>query len=136
MGMYTELVVGIALKEDAPLDVIQALRYMVGDSTDAPPPLEHALFATSRWPLMLRCGSYYFQVPDPVSVMRYDYIRRAWWLSVRSSFKNYEDEVVLFMDWIAPYVDNEEFLGYSRYEEDEQPVLYYATRAGIRVVHP
>lgn len=31
MGMYTELILGVSLKEDTPNDVIEALKYMIGE---------------------------------------------------------------------------------------------------------
>ena len=49
-------------------------------------------------------------------------------LVVRSDFKNYNGEIGKFFDWITPYIEkggDKTFIGYSLYEEDDEPKLYY-----------
>ena len=41
-----------------------------------------------------------------------------------SDFKNYENEVELFFDFVKDYVE-EGYLGYSLYEEDVVPTQYF-----------
>lgn len=125
MGMYTELVLAAELKRDVPQQVIDTLAYMVGQSSDPFTPPLHPLFSAGRWPHMLTCDSYYF-AGDSHSTFRFDETSIAWVLTVRSNFKNYDDEVDLFLDWLRPYVEDRGFLGYHRYEEDRHPVLVYA----------
>lgn len=36
MGMYTELIFGADLKKDTPKNVIEALKYMIGDTEEKP----------------------------------------------------------------------------------------------------
>ena len=50
---------------------------------------------------------------------------QGWYLTVRCSFKNYDDEIELFLDWLAPYIETYGFLGYHRYEEFDDPTLIY-----------
>jgi hypothetical protein len=134
MGMYTELVVGVGLKPNTPPVVIDALKFMAGLTDAQPSELpDHRLFATDRWRFMLRCGSYYFAVPDSVTEMKFDEISKAWWLSVRSNMKNYGGEIRAFMEWIAPFVEDEGFVGHSRYEEDDDPTLFYIESGRLRV---
>jgi len=40
MGMYTQLVLGVELKSNTPVDVIAMLAYMAGER-EAPPPFSH-----------------------------------------------------------------------------------------------
>ena len=131
MGMYTELVVNVNLNaESLSEDIKSLLRYMTsgGSTRDYEGPLpDHELFEEhTRWPWMLRCSSYYhpgvsyaFFEKDPYSPI--------YTLSVRSSFKNYANEVELFLDWLNPFIEGEpgDFIGYSRYEETEQPTLHF-----------
>lgn len=130
MGMYTELVMAVELKKDTPNAVIEVLKYMVGDIEDEPSMPKHELFEADRWRFMLRCDSYYF---DGVtnSILKSDWVSNSYYLTVRSNLKNYNSEIEKFIDWITPYVNlsysdsNRMFVGYSRYEESDEPTLIY-----------
>lgn len=130
MGMYTQLHFGVQLKKDTPTVVVDVLKYMLGDVDEHPKPLpRHRLFSKPRWPLMLQCDSYYFDYKT-TSHLAFDDIAGQWWFNVTSNFKNYDDEIAAFVDWVMPFVDASEgeFLGYSRYEETEQPSLIFADK--------
>ena len=127
MGMYTEIHFNSELKSDTPEDVINILKYMVGDLDDEPESKpDHELFDDTRWGFMLQCDSYYFDA-DTHSTIRFDSISNSYYLCIRSNFKNYGNEIELFIEWIKPYLDKTkgEFLGFSRYEETEEPTLIY-----------
>lgn len=129
MGMYTELVCAFELKKGTPIQVNETLKYMLdysGDDIETP---DHELFETSRWEFMLRSDSYYFTGTTDSS-MRKDDITNAYIVNVRCNLKNYDDEIKKFIDWIKPYVrkdymEEREFIGYTRYEEAEEPTLIY-----------
>jgi len=126
MGMYTELHFNAKLREDTPESVITVLKYMLDFKPGDPqPPLpDHPLFKTDRWLVMLSMDSYYFAA-DTHSTLRKDEINDDWYLCIRCNLKNYGSEIEKFIDWIDPYVDAFEgdFLGFSRYEESEDPTL-------------
>lgn len=127
MGMYTELHFNVELKKGVPSDVLAILRLMLGEikrKLDLP---DHPLFKTDRWKIMFQCDSYYFKA-DTHSTLRYDEISETWLLCIRCNVKNYNDEIEKFVDWILPYCDTYagDFLGFSRYEETEQPTLIHA----------
>ena len=130
MGMYSEIYVKAVLKEDVDDNVINILKYMLGMDDVELEYLEipsHRLFATERWHCMLRSGSYY-HIPYNVKLFEYNEISNNYYLVVRSDFKNYNGEIGKFFDWIAPYVEkygDKTFIGYSLYEEDDEPTLYY-----------
>ena len=124
MGMYTELNLGVSLRADTPENIIDVLKYMLGDMYDCPPLPEHPLFETDRWTMMLKCDSYSFDGHADSSMIR-DKIDNEYKLNVRCSFKNYDDEIHQFLDFIRPYLETEGFLGYTRYEEYEDPTLIY-----------
>lgn len=132
MGMYTQLHLASTLKPDTPIEVIETLKYMLGDSDLPPTNLEHPLFNTERWVIMLRCDSYYFDT-DTRSTLRMDHIGSEYVLNVMSNFKNYDSEIDLFLEWIDPHLDKYEgeFLGYSRYEEFEQPNLIFKKKEAV-----
>lgn len=130
MGMYTELNYNVALKEDVPKQVIDTLNYMLttGDDVMSEPILpDHPLFSTSRWRVMLRMDSYYFDA-DTKSTLRKDEHMGQYYLNIQCNLKNYDGEIGKFLDWIRPYIDAcpGQFLGHSRYEEFQEPTLIFA----------
>ena len=130
MGTYTEIYVKAVLKEDVDDNVINILKFMLGmddvELEDLTLP-SHSLFTTGRWHSMLRSSSYY-HIPYTVKLFEYNDISENYYLVVRSDFKNYQGEIGKFFDWIAPHIEkygDKTFIGYSLYEEDDEPKLYY-----------
>ena len=128
MGMYTELVLGIEIEPTT--EVLDILHYMLGDIEDQPECIKqsnHELFKTSRWAIVLRCDSYYFdgQTDSKLFVDNLYEDEPMYYLNVRSNLKNYDSEIEKFMDWLSPYIKTDGFLGYKRYEEDDDPTLIY-----------
>ncbi len=126
MGMYTELIFGASLKEDTPDQVINALKYMIGETKEKP--IDFPLPA-GRCEYLLESGSYYFGVNKPVSSLRYDKIRDYWVISSRSNTKNYENEIETFLEWIKPYISSgsgsRDMYAIVIYEEQSEPTIYY-----------
>lgn len=130
MGMYTELHVAMEIRGDAPSHVIQALEYMVDTSDTAPRVTDdHPLFSTARWEYFMQSDSYYFPATTHQN-FRYDKISDSYFLTLHTNFKNYNDEISQFLDWIKDYNafsytgdETEQFVGYFRYEEDTLPTL-------------
>lgn len=131
MGMYTEIVVSTRLKALPPL-VFDALNEMCGEgSLDEEQEKRlaetHPLFKTPRWRGLFTCSSYYF-VPKSMQVLEFEDIGKTWCLIVRADLKNYDNEIELFFDFIRPFLEDQDeaMIGYSRYEEDTHPTIYYA----------
>lgn len=127
MGMYTEFHFNTELKNNVPENIINILKYMVGDIENEPElKPKHKLFSTPRWAFMLRCESYYFDA-DTHSTLRFDNISKSYYLCIRCNLKNYSSEIENFIEWIKPYLNKADgaFLGFYRYEETENPVLIY-----------
>ena len=127
MGMYTKISVDLKFVGNLPSEVVKALEAMVGEVdsnlysiTDFP---THELFKTPSWSYMLRCSSYY-HTPFSLTKLHYDDISKHYYLVSSSDFKNYDNEVELFFDFVKDYVEGG-FLGYSLYEEDDKPTLYF-----------
>ena len=125
MGMYTQLVMGAQLKKSTPETALEALRCMVDARQIQPTTLPaHPLFATPRWSLVLNCDSAYFDWESDSEFIQNLY-GSGYYLRVISNVKNYDNEIQLFLEWIAPYLDTQGFLGFTRYEEDDHPTLIY-----------
>lgn len=129
MGMYTELHYNVELVRDVPEEVIEVLTHMVSGRSKIVKGLEHPFFSCARWDWMLNSDSYYFN-SDTISTLRYDAIGECWYLNIKCNFKNYTGELKEFLAWIDPYVQAQtgEFLGFSRYEEENEPMLVYKGR--------
>lgn len=131
MGMYTELVMAIELKRDVPKQIIRTLYYMTGqeeeDILEQYGKPEHELFNTVRWTFMLQSDSYYFDGVTHSFLEKDNLIKDnpSYYLTIRCNLKNYNNEIDKFIDWIKPYSDTKGFIGYKRYEEDEEPNLIF-----------
>lgn len=128
MGMYTELVLSFELKEDTPDGIINTLLHMIRGMIFPPGFMDDKfLDKTNRLKYMLSSSSYYFAYPESLSKIYSDSITHTHHVSIRCNLKNYENEIELFLKWITPYINNyiDDFLGYSLYEEDRNPILIY-----------
>jgi hypothetical protein len=126
--MYTELIFGARLKETTPKEVIDTIKYMVGDLEEEP---ENLAFETTSGRNVLRGCSYYFGVQTSVSKFYYDDITKSWTLSSRANIKNYEDEIGQFLNWIKPHIKygsgSRNMYAVKIYEEENEPTIYYLT---------
>jgi hypothetical protein len=125
MGMYTELNIGVQLSSNK--KVIHKLRYMLNEKSEDIE-IQHPLFTkTERWKYMLLTGSYYFDGQADSKLYEDNLYKDdpMYFLNVRCNLKNYCSEIELFLDWLCPYIKTEGFIGYMRYEDDDNPVLIY-----------
>ena len=125
MGMYTELIFGAELKKETPNEVIEALKYMLGEVKEKP---NNFPLPDGRCEWLFQGGSYYFAINESVNKMWLDEIDNCWHISTRSNIKNYEDEIETFLEWIKPHIDSgsgdRDMYAITIYESGE-PVLYF-----------
>lgn len=139
MGMYTKINIILKIKIDTPKKVIDILENMFNGygaedikmkGIELP---NHKFFEKGNrvW-FPCSAGSYYF-TGTANSNIKYRTVDNQMVLHIDTDFKNYGDEIKHFLDWITPYVDadNNEFLGYSLYEEDNNPTLYFFRNKAI-----
>lgn len=143
MGMYTEIYVNVDLVKDTPQDVIDLLRCMCRTVSakhlyDKPCPVDASEIEynsdryneiMSQYPdrfSSLFCNCSYYTPNTSVAELSYDGISNQWSLLGKGDIKNYDGEIEKFFKLIAPYAENN-FIGYSRYEECESPSLYFKT---------
>jgi len=123
MGMYTLLHLNFNLKMNTPSEVIRVLKVMTSHESEIPDSLpNHPFFNCSRWRHMLLCGSAYFDEKPESSIFPENGVSR---VLVTCNFKNYDNEIDLFMDWLNPYIDVPigAKVGFSRYEEDDENTM-------------
>lgn len=126
MGMYTELIFGAELKKDTPSQVIEALKYMIGETKEKPSDFP---LPDGRCEWLFQGSSYYFAINNSVTKMWLDDIDKQWHISTRSNIKNYESEIETFLEWIKPYIDSgsggRDLYAITIYQEQDTPTLYY-----------
>ena len=124
--MYTELIFGAELKKDTPNEVIEALKYMLGETETKP---TNFPLPDGTWERLFCGGSYYFAVNKAVNKMWFDDISRSWRLSTRSNIKNYDQEIQTFLEWIEPYIyggsGSRDMYAIVIYEVSAEPTIYY-----------
>ena len=124
MGMYTEINVCFDLYNNIPKEIIDILHSLI-DGVDEPSVLpEHEFFKCDRWNMVACCDSYYFD-GSTNSKMTFDTTSKTWKINIKANLKNYDSEIRKFLDWLAPYIETDGFIGYTRYEECENPTLIY-----------
>ena len=123
MGMYTEIYVNVTFIEDLPEDVRIILDRMCEVDINYFAENDHLPY---RWGLLFNDNSYYTPKTN-VANFTYDKISKQWSLLGKGDIKNYENEIEMFFKFIDPYVDAPvgNFIGYSRYEENNNPMLYF-----------
>lgn len=130
--MYTEFVFAVSLLHDTPKNVLSILDYLVNDKGDISSIIpNHEFFNCDRYAYIARCSSYYFGYSNSNSsfIINEGKFSNEYLLSIRSSVKNYSNEIDKFVDWIRAYVKSgsgtKDLLGYKLYEADTIPYLFY-----------
>lgn len=119
MGMYTEIYVNVDFKEETPREVIDTIKAMCEFDPDHPCLSDKPI----RWAYLFCDGSFYTPSTSCAN-LTYNDIGERWSLLGKGDIKNYDGEIESFFEYIRPWVDDD-FMGYSRYEEDREPTLYY-----------
>lgn len=126
MGMYTELIFGASIKKNTPNEVIEALKYMLGEIEDKP---KNFPLPDGRCEWLFQGTSFYFGINEPINKMWFDEIDECWHISTRSNIKNYENEIETFLEWVKPHIDSgsgqREMYAIVMYEEQLEPTIYY-----------
>ena len=134
MGMYTELFLDCDIDSNLlTVDEKIIIDYLFCPDFDwyntNPEDLNlpsHNFFNCYRWSSIGRGGSAYFTDDIPQLLIKNDNI---WSIVSRSDFKNYDDEIELFLDWFTPFIikntEQPTFVGHEHYEENEEPTLIF-----------
>jgi len=124
VGMYTELYLSCEFNEDLPKEAENVLLHLFGDGPVPETLPDHQFFSCDRWGQIGRMSSFYF-TPFPLSKIVKE--QGNYYLTTRSDLKNYDSEIIEFLDWVKPYIDasEDDFIGYYRYEESDNPTLIY-----------
>jgi len=119
--MYTEIYINVDLKKDTPDDVIKVLKAMCDQECK-----EVLVDYPYKWICLFSNMSYYTPSTN-CRFLEFDNISNQWSLLGKGDIKNYGNEIEEFFEWIMPWIDGYpgDFIGYSRYEEDQKPTLMF-----------
>lgn len=121
MGMYTELVLKCQINTGSMNEFeLSAFNYLfnIGERPVQLP--EHPFFNCERWECIGNMSSFYHH-PKPIKSFYDDY------LFSRSDLKNYNDEILHFLNWLNPFINelDGKCIGWQWYEESDSPTLIY-----------
>lgn len=140
MGEYTKFSVILPIKTDTPENIKNILIDIVENSGNNLKTMElpeHEFFKDENRFYFAQCNSYYFTGTSNSKIHYNEKIGcktdNRMILHIDCDFKNYENEIDLFLNFIAPYVDanHNTFLGYSREEKFINPELYFINNGKI-----
>lgn len=108
MGMYTDYALKFSIqKENKDFDLIMSVMdHMMGSKKVLVRTPDHPLFKTLRWDMMANSGRSFKKEDKHFGDVDFMLI---------GDFKNYEDEIAKFIDWITPHLCDD-LTGYSHYE--------------------
>ncbi len=138
MGHYTEFSFQANLRKDTPSEVINLLNRVVNErdlghdkvlfktSDVFKPEFDHVFFKCDRWYML-------FLSTNGCEGMKttFSKVKNYYELSIHSEFKNYDDEVDYFMDWIKPFIvgrKKKQYVGYWKSESSPTEINLYINR--------
>jgi len=129
MGNYTDFVLNVKLKSDMPAPAIDMLLFLSDQGPEPKTLPDHMFFSSKLWRVILIGSLPIGSMPDTPPLFKKDDDDEdgPYWLSVRSEFRNYDREIVRFLDWLLPHLDamDGDFLGYEKTEGNDELSLYY-----------
>ncbi len=136
MGYYTELKFNVKLKQDTPEDVVNILKRVIYErdlghdkvlfnTEDVfKPELNHPFFKCERWYMLFLSTNF----DDEMQGGRFYEENGRWIIILHTEFKNYDNKIDNFFDWIKPFIvgrKKKQYVGYWRGEDmDAQCNLY------------
>lgn len=120
----TEFYLNVQLKKDIPHDIVNILLYMLKNDecygmTPEPKLPDHPFFKTSNWEFIF----YHDFISEEQSFLT---LENVCFLHVYGNFKNYDNEIHLFIDWISPYLIKVWYpIGWYKSEQTDQYIEIY-----------
>lgn len=139
MGHYTELKVKIKLRKDTPDEVINLLKRVILDKDLGventlfhseevfTPDIQHEFFECECWYMLFLSTNWSDSLEGSVFVELDKYYQ----LLIHTEFKNYDQEIQKFVDWINPYLighKKKQYIGYWRSENYNREINIYVER--------
>lgn len=122
MGMYTELFFNAEFKNALSEADEAAVQYLFAGAPKPDEMPKHPFFEMSRAYWMFNSPRYHGAGVTLKLGVFYRHV------TAHIEIKNYEGEIEAFIDWVRPLLDNakDTCIGWTWYEEDDNPKLIYA----------
>jgi hypothetical protein len=129
----------IRLRKDVPEDVVGFLKKTLVDgdigiykeifnNKDVPPPgLDHPFFKCQRWFMLFLSKNWDDNLGGGKFFKDGDY----WVIDLDTEFKNYDNEIKKFIDWVSPFVvgrKKKQYVGWYRGEDGQNRINIYIER--------
>jgi len=140
MGCYTTLKFKATLRQDTPEDVMDILKRVLIEhdlghnktlfnTEDVfKPNSQHPFFKCERW-YMLFLSTNWDKTKQGCKF--YEKVNGNWVIELDTEFKNYDDEIELFFDWIKPFIvgrKKKQYVGYYHTEGINSQINLYVER--------
>ena len=135
MGTYTELHLNLKLRKGIPVEIKHLFEKVVNDrdlrvnglftSQDVfVPDIGHSFFKCDRWYMLFLGNNFYEEIGISKFIEDIYYYR----LIINSEFKNYDNEINEFINFITPYTigrKKKQYVGWSlREDHDKRENIY------------
>lgn len=125
MAPWNELVLACWLNRDMPQPVVDILNYLISQSHEAnpgdPEPVavpNHPFFREDGWQTLFRFDTAYFPGEPYANLTRTDYEYGGYYdFSTRAMVRRGHILIETFLHWLAPYVQGEAIVGFTRCNE-------------------
>lgn len=129
MGFYTELKFDAKLLRSTPIEIILLLESLINLQDSSIPDasfIDHEFFDCTSWYKIFLPSQFLETQENTLDFQNGRYI-----ISIHSEFKNYDQEIEKFVDWIKPYVigrKKKQYVGYFRNENSNNKTNIYIER--------
>lgn len=134
MGDYTRFFISFRLKPSVPEEVLNILQARGELEPGAQIP-DHPFFKCKRWRFLFCGNSSYHPGIAGTEFM----FREEWEVTIHSNFKNYDQEIEKFVEWIMPYIDSNPWrvLGFKDADADpDSHHMLFGNGEWVRVENP
>lgn len=139
MGYYTELKFKAKLKHDTPENVVKILKRVINDcdlghnkvlfnTKDVfKPEFDHPFFKCANWYMLFLSTN----LNDEMQGGKFYKEKNRWVLDLHTEFKNYDNNIEYFFEWIKPFISGrkkKQYVGWWRGEDMSLQCNLYVER--------
>jgi hypothetical protein len=144
MGAHYDVELVLNLREDVPPEVVSAIAFLTGDLKDTPERPNHPYFTDYTWQAGALAGYSTAPPSHGVAMCTFSRIYRfgrpgqehyqyTFQMRCDCKLEPLFEGLFAFLQWVAPYCDRRQFVGYYIEEYDCQPTLIYVSGGQVYV---
>jgi hypothetical protein len=144
MGAHYDVEITFNLREDVASEVVSAIAYLIGDLKEAPERPNHPYFTDYSWGSGVLAQGVGVAPNRGASICSFSRVYRfgragqehyqyTFHLRVACKLESVWEDYLYFVQWVAPYCDGRQFVGYYLSECKCQPTLIYVSDGGVYI---